>query len=136
MQQPSPIVESFLEHAVESSLIDLLDKKLLLCLRDGRTFMGIFRTFDQFSNVLLEKTIERKIFKTEMYADCPVGVFMVRGENIVLIGEVDEKKDAESIKSMKKVSEETIKKAIAEDALSLVQQNKIQKLESEFDSST
>lgn len=71
-----------------ASLIDEIDKKLLVVLRDGRTLIGILRSIDQFANLVLHKTIER-IHVGKKYGDIPRGIFIVRGENVVLLGEVD-----------------------------------------------
>jgi len=71
-----------------ASLIEEIDKKLLVVLRDGRTLIGYLRTIDQFANLVLHRTIER-IHVGQKYGDIPRGIFIVRGENVVLLGEVD-----------------------------------------------
>ncbi|KAH9509549.1 SM-like, degradation of cytoplasmic mRNAs and positively regulates transcription initiation [Bulinus truncatus] len=71
-----------------ASLIEEIDKKLLVVLRDGRTLIGYLRTIDQFANLVLHRTIER-IHVGKKYGDIPRGIFIVRGENVVLLGEVD-----------------------------------------------
>jgi hypothetical protein len=45
------------------------------------------RSFDQFSNIVLENAHERKVVGTK-YADIPFGMFLVRGESIVLMGDL------------------------------------------------
>ncbi|KAI9820589.1 MAG: SM-like, degradation of cytoplasmic mRNAs and positively regulates transcription initiation [Pycnora praestabilis] len=40
------------------------------------------------TNLVLQDTIER-IFVQKLYADIPRGVFLVRGENVLLLGEID-----------------------------------------------
>lgn len=72
-----------------ASLIEEIDKKLLVVLRDGRTLIGRLRSIDQFANLMLHNTIER-IHVGQLYGDIPRGIFIVRGENVVLLGEVDE----------------------------------------------
>ncbi|ENN72365.1 U6 snRNA-associated Sm-like protein LSm1 [Dendroctonus ponderosae] len=69
-------------------LLDELDKKLMVLLRDGRTLIGYLRSVDQFANLVLHKTIER-IHVGKEYGDIPRGIFIVRGENVVLLGEID-----------------------------------------------
>ncbi|KAI9792406.1 MAG: SM-like, degradation of cytoplasmic mRNAs and positively regulates transcription initiation [Peltula sp. TS41687] len=44
------------------------------------------------TNLVLQDTVER-IFVQEYYADVPHGVFFVRGENVLLLGEIDLDKD-------------------------------------------
>merc|ERR1712083_267155 len=72
-------------------LLEELDKKLMVLLRDGRTLIGFLRSVDQFANLVLHQTIER-IHVGKCYGDIPRGVFVVRGENVVLLGEIDAEK--------------------------------------------
>ena len=65
-----------------ASLIEELDKKLMVLLRDGRTLIGYLRSVDQFANLVLHRTIER-IHVGSDYGDIPRGIFVVRGENVV-----------------------------------------------------
>ncbi|KAF5956460.1 hypothetical protein HYC85_003685 [Camellia sinensis] len=67
-------------------------KKLLVLLRDGRKLLGILRSFDQFANVVLEGACERVIVG-DLYSDIPLGLYVIRGENVVLIGELDSGKE-------------------------------------------
>ncbi|KAF6176835.1 hypothetical protein GIB67_026522 [Kingdonia uniflora] len=67
---------------------DFGPKKLLVLLRDGRKLMGILRSFDQFANAVLEGACERVIVG-DLYCDIPLGLYVIRGENVVLIGELD-----------------------------------------------
>lgn len=78
-----------------NNLTFLADKRLLVVLRDGRCLFGILQSYDQFGNMFLSSTIERLYVDLE-YAEEDIGPFMVRGENIVLVGEIDQ----EEFKSM------------------------------------
>lgn len=80
-QNPQP----FLPGA--SSLIEQLDTKVLVILRDGRHLLGTLRSLDQFSNLVLEDTYERHIAGTK-YADIYLGLYIVRGDSLVMLGEV------------------------------------------------
>lgn len=92
-------------------------EKLMVILRDGRKLIGILRSFDQFgmskvhvctsgkeaskangymgmvweklslANLVLQDTIER-IYVGNCYGDIPRGIFLIRGENVVLLGEI------------------------------------------------
>eukprot|EP00741_Cyanophora_paradoxa_P012626 tig00020614_g12199.t1 len=75
-----------------ASLVGELDKKLLVFLRDGRKLVGILRSFDQFANLVLEECHERIIVGLD-YGDVPLGVYLIRGENVVLMGEIDPERD-------------------------------------------
>lgn len=68
-------------------LLHLFAEKLMVLLRDGRTLIGYLRSVDQFANLVLHRTIER-IHVGKEYGDIPRGVFIVRGENVVLLGEI------------------------------------------------
>jgi len=70
------------------SLVEEVDKKILVVLRDGRKLVGIMRSYDQFANVVLEDTVER-VFVGNKFCQKPLGVFIIRGENVVLISEID-----------------------------------------------
>ncbi len=82
-------------------------EKLMLVLRDGRKLIGVLRSWDQFgkgegcpgrdrraadhalrtANLVFQDTVER-IFIQDIYADIPRGIFIVRGENVLLLGEI------------------------------------------------
>ena len=70
-------------------LASLVDRKLLVVLRDGRNLVGYFRSYDQFANILLEATQERHIVNSR-FADIPMGTMIIRGENVAFFGELDE----------------------------------------------
>uniref|UniRef100_A0A673MLJ6 U6 snRNA-associated Sm-like protein LSm1 n=1 Tax=Sinocyclocheilus rhinocerous TaxID=307959 RepID=A0A673MLJ6_9TELE len=82
----------------------LLEKHLVL-LRDGRTLIGILRSIDQFANLVLHQTVER-IHVGKKFGDIPRGIFVVRGENVVLLGEVDLDKECDQV--LQRVSIEEI----------------------------
>ena len=75
----------------------------MLVLRDGRKLMGILRTWDQFANLVLTETKERYFVETEesngqsrkLFCDMPRGTYLVRGENVLLLGEIDLDRDDE-----------------------------------------
>jgi small nuclear ribonucleoprotein (snRNP)-like protein len=61
----------------------------------------ILRSFDQFSNMVLDQTSERRVLHTKKsnkgaedevicyYTDILLGLYLVRGDSMVLLGEVD-----------------------------------------------
>lgn len=89
-------------------MVEELDKSLLVQLRDGRKIIGILRSFDQFANLVLEGAKER-IIVGSLYGEIPLGLHVLRGENVVLLGEIDEGRDPPP--GLTKVSEEEIKRA-------------------------
>ncbi|XP_019892345.2 U6 snRNA-associated Sm-like protein LSm1 [Musca domestica] len=72
---------------------NIFPEKLMVLLRDGRTLIGFLRSVDQFANLVLHRTIER-IHVGNEYGDIPRGVFIIRGENVVLLGEIDREKES------------------------------------------
>ncbi|OAY81170.1 sm-like protein LSM1B [Ananas comosus] len=94
---------------LSTSLASFLDKKLIVLLRDGRKLLGTLCSFDQFANAVLLGACERVIVG-DLYCDVPLGLYVIRGENVVLIGELDHERD-ELPANMKKVSEAEIRKA-------------------------
>ncbi|CAI8607859.1 unnamed protein product [Vicia faba] len=94
---------------LSTSLASYLDKKLLILLRDGRKLMGTLRSFDQFANAVLEGACERVIVG-DLYCDIPLGLYVIRGENVVLIGEMDLERE-ELPPRMTRVPTEEIRRA-------------------------
>ncbi|RZC89983.1 hypothetical protein C5167_029049 [Papaver somniferum] len=72
--------------------------------------MGILRSFDQFANAVLEGACERVIVG-DLYCDLPLGLYVIRGENVVLIGELDLERE-ELPPQMTRVSPAEIKRAL------------------------
>ncbi|ORY87785.1 hypothetical protein BCR37DRAFT_342569 [Protomyces lactucae-debilis] len=70
------------------ALVNSVDKKMVLVLRDNTKLFGILRSFDQYGNLVLQDSFER-IYVEDCFADIPKGVYLVRGENVVLMGEID-----------------------------------------------
>ncbi|CAL1290435.1 unnamed protein product [Larinioides sclopetarius] len=77
-------------------------------LRDGRILIGYLRSIDQFANLVLHRTVER-IHVDCRYGEIPLGVFIVRGDNVVLLGEFDDDKDRTT--KLVRVSKEEILEA-------------------------
>jgi U6 snRNA-associated Sm-like protein LSm1 len=67
---------------------DIIDRVMII-LRDGKKLIGYLRSYDQFVNMVLEDTVERIVVE-QNFGDYPLGLYMVRGENVVLMAEVDE----------------------------------------------
>ena len=72
-------MDSFLPGS--QALISLLDHYILIQLRDGSTTRGILRSYDQFANLVLQNNS---------------GFSVIRGENVVLLGESINQTEQES----------------------------------------
>lgn len=46
-----------------ASLAEQIDSRVLIVLRDGRSLIGILRSFDQYVNLILEETVERVVYE-------------------------------------------------------------------------
>ncbi|KAH9411353.1 putative LSM domain-containing protein [Ordospora pajunii] len=62
-----------------------LEKSVVVMLRDKRHLYGIMKSFDQFNSITLDKVVER-IFHNGKYAEKIHQLFIIRGENISIIG--------------------------------------------------
>ena len=82
-----------------ASLLEQLDKRILIVLRDGRHLVGKLRSFDQYMNLILEDTCERVLLSGK-YCDFPLGLYIVRGDNIVLLGEIDADKESQALQKI------------------------------------
>ncbi|EDO18126.1 hypothetical protein Kpol_1031p30 [Vanderwaltozyma polyspora DSM 70294] len=87
-----------------AAIVGSVDRKIFVLLRDGRMLFGVLRTFDQYANLILQHCVERIYFTEEnKYAEEERGVFMVRGENVVMLGEVDIDKEDKPLETMERI---------------------------------
>lgn len=87
----NPIVRNF--HFTNTS-----QEKILVITVDGRTLLGTLLSTDQLTNLVLSQTVER-IIRTpddpEPSSEIEHGLYLIRGDNVVICGEVDEAIDAD-----------------------------------------
>ncbi|CAD7703352.1 unnamed protein product [Ostreobium quekettii] len=88
-------------------MVDALDKRMLIWLRDGTQCVGVMRCFDQYGNVVLEESVRRRVVGRH-YCDEASGLQVIRGENVVLMGELDPGR-VEVPPEMTRVSEQELK---------------------------
>lgn len=94
-----------------AAIVSSVDRKIFVLLRDGKLFFGVLRTFDQYANLILQDCVERiYVQENGEYAEEDRGIFMIRGENVVMLGEVDIDKEDEPLKSLKRIPFEEAKK--------------------------
>ncbi|KAF8317686.1 LSM-domain-containing protein [Clavulina sp. PMI_390] len=77
-----------------SSLAGYVDKLVLMILQDGRTIVGTLAGFDQKSNIVLSNSTERVYSLEEGVEEVPLGLYLVKGDTITLIAEIDPEKDS------------------------------------------
>lgn len=72
---------------------DLLNKEVAVTTLDGRSLMGILKGFDQNINLILQKCVENVYdMGTGKLNQIPLGLYLVRGNNVSFVGEVDTSK--------------------------------------------
>ncbi|THH13805.1 hypothetical protein EW146_g6453 [Bondarzewia mesenterica] len=77
-----------------SSLQGYVERRVLLILQDGRVIVGVMAGYDQKSNIVLSDSKERVYSLDEGVEEIPLGLYLVKGDMIILIGEIDEDKDS------------------------------------------
>ncbi|KAI9644834.1 hypothetical protein NHQ30_006861 [Ciborinia camelliae] len=78
------------------SLSSYVNKKVLILTADSRTLVGTLLSCDQQTNLVLSQTIERIIRPPEdpeASSEVPHGLYLIRGDNVVVVGLVDEELD-------------------------------------------
>ncbi|KAA3679168.1 U6 snRNA-associated Sm-like protein LSm1 [Paragonimus westermani] len=82
-----------------------MGKNMMVCLRGGRVYIGYLRIIDQFGNIVIHQAFER-IHVEKKFCDIPQGILMIRGEYIILIGDLNEQTNIED--TLERVSESEI----------------------------
>jgi U6 snRNA-associated Sm-like protein LSm8 len=77
-------------------------RAVLVATNDGRVLEGVLRGFDQTLNIILEEAVERVFSISAPVERVPLGLYIVRGDNVSIIGELDEQLDA-------KISQEQVR---------------------------
>merc|ERR1712130_321839 len=82
-----PIFESDFDCLTDmSALLDsLVGNKVEIITNDGRVVVGILKGLDQVVNVVLANTEER-VFTAEGVDRQPLGLYLIRGDNVAIIG--------------------------------------------------
>ena len=64
---------------------------------DGRTIVGQLMGHDQVQNLILGTAVERIYSNGEDEAEeVPLGLYVIRGDNVVLVGELDDESESTS----------------------------------------
>ncbi len=70
-----------------------VNKSVTIVTSDGRSIIGSLRGFDQTINIILDDSYERVISATDGVEQVLLGIYIIRGDNVALIGEIDEDLD-------------------------------------------
>ncbi|KAJ3414242.1 hypothetical protein HDV05_006859 [Chytridiales sp. JEL 0842] len=76
-----------------AELKSYVDSQVAVVTYDGRLIFGVLKGFDQMTNLILSKAVERIISPKEETEEVPLGLYIIRGPNVATVGEVDEEKD-------------------------------------------
>jgi U6 snRNA-associated Sm-like protein LSm8 len=68
----------------------LVDQLVLVITNEGRVFTGVLKSFDQSMNMFLGDCFEKVYSLDEGVNFIKMGLYMIRGDNVSLISEVDE----------------------------------------------
>ncbi|CAI9110349.1 OLC1v1010357C1 [Oldenlandia corymbosa var. corymbosa] len=76
------------------TLESLVGQTISVITNDGRIIVGVLRGFDQATNIILDESHER-VYSTKIgVQQLVLGLYIIRGDNISVVGEVDEELDA------------------------------------------
>merc|ERR1712060_953291 len=93
-----------------SMLEGFVDKVVQVITNDGRNIVGVLKGFDQTTNVILDECHERVFSSTSGVEQVVLGLYIVRGDNIALVGEVDE--DADEALELTSIMAEPLKPVV------------------------
>jgi len=86
------LYKTIMAAALEAYLDQLVN--VITC--DGRNILGILRGFDQTLNLILDDTHERVLSPSEPAQRIDLGLYIVRGDNVAVIGELDAAKEKDA----------------------------------------
>merc|ERR1712130_250545 len=72
-----------------SALQSYVEQQVLLITQDGRVIVGQLRGCDATGAIILSGSVERIFSMEEGVEEVPLGVYIVRGDSISLVGELD-----------------------------------------------
>ncbi|CAL6369351.1 unnamed protein product [Bathycoccus prasinos] len=78
---------------MSSMLKPFLNSVISIITNDGRHIVGHLRGFDQQTNLIVENCHERVYSMENGVEMAPLGLYVVRGDNVALVGDVDEELD-------------------------------------------
>lgn len=76
-----------------SGLESYVNNTVSIITSDGRNFVGTLKGFDQTINIILDESHERVFSATTGIEQVVLGLHIIRGDNIAVIGQIDEAMD-------------------------------------------
>eukprot|EP00892_Ulva_mutabilis_P005282 jgi/Ulvmu1/3125/UM015_0165.1 len=84
-----------------------IDSRVLVMTSDGRIYVGVLKACDQATNLVLDQTIERIYSSDEGVKSQQIGLYVLRGDHVVSVGEIDE--DLDKTIDLERIRAEPIK---------------------------
>ncbi|XP_065178342.1 U6 snRNA-associated Sm-like protein LSm8 [Sycon ciliatum] len=78
-----------------SGLDSFVNHTVSIITADGRVIFGVLKGFDQTINLILDDSHERVFSAGAGVEQVTLGLYIVRGDNVAVIGEVDDGVDSE-----------------------------------------
>uniref|UniRef100_A0A7N4V2V1 U6 snRNA-associated Sm-like protein LSm8 n=1 Tax=Sarcophilus harrisii TaxID=9305 RepID=A0A7N4V2V1_SARHA len=78
----------------KSFLNAVLSGTVAVITSDGRMIVGTLKGFDQTINLILDESHERVFSSSQGVEQVVLGLYIVRGDNVAVIGEIDEETDS------------------------------------------
>ncbi|EDO48838.1 predicted protein [Nematostella vectensis] len=76
-----------------TSLESYVNHTVAVITQDGRMIVGTLKGFDQTVNVILDDSHERVFSSGSGVEQVVLGLYIIRGDNIAVIGEIDDEVD-------------------------------------------
>ncbi|VDI26654.1 U6 snRNA-associated Sm-like protein LSm8 [Mytilus californianus] len=76
-----------------SALESYVNRTVSIVTADGRIIVGTLKGFDQTINLILDESHERVYSATQGVEQVILGLYIIRGDNVALIGEIDDEAD-------------------------------------------
>ena len=70
-----------------------MERRVSVLTMDGRNIIGTLRGFDAVFNIVLSDAVERVFSPTSGVETVELGLYVVRGESVCVVGEVDDAAD-------------------------------------------
>ena len=78
---------------MSESLSSYLNNVVCVLCCDGRIILGILCGFDQTINIILQEAQERIYSIDQSVEQVLLGIYIIRGDNVAMIGEINEELD-------------------------------------------
>ncbi|XP_018429502.1 PREDICTED: LSM8 homolog, U6 small nuclear RNA associated [Nanorana parkeri] len=77
-----------------SALENYINRTVAVITADGRMIVGTLKGFDQTINLILDESHERVFSSSQGVEQVVLGLYIVRGDNVAVVGEIDEETDS------------------------------------------